>query len=59
MKVEQPLLISARRLVMFYISTKCCEITSNGIKVIEWTRFLYWKLQRGIILQKCTMSDRF
>ena len=27
--------------VMFYISTKFCEIISNGIKVIEWTRFLY------------------
>ena len=29
-----------------------CEIISNGIKVIERTRFLYWKLQRGIIPQK-------
>ena len=27
--------------VMLYISTKFCEITSNGIKVIERTRFLY------------------
>ena len=26
--------------VMLYISTKFCEIISNGIKVIEWTRFL-------------------
>ena len=34
-------LISARRLVMLYISTKFCEIISNGIKVIERTRFLY------------------
>ena len=41
MQVEQPLLISARPLVMLYISTKFCEIISNGIKVIEWTRFLY------------------
>ena len=32
-------LISARRLVMLYISTKFCEIISNGIKVIERTRF--------------------
>ena len=24
-----------------YISTKFREIISNGIKVIEWTRFLY------------------
>ena len=37
MQVEQPLLISACRLVMLYISTKFCEIISNGIKVIEWT----------------------
>ena len=28
-------------LVMLYISTKFCEIILNGIKVIEWTRFLY------------------
>ena len=41
--------ISARRLVMLYISTKFCEIISNGIKVIERTRFIYWKLQKGII----------
>ena len=38
--------------VMLYISTKFCEIISNGINVIEWTRFLYWKLQRGIIPHK-------
>ena len=38
--------------VMLYISTKFCEIISNGIKVIGWTRFLYWKLQRGIIPKK-------
>ena len=50
------LLISARRLVMLYISTKFCEIISNGIKVIERTRFLYGKLQRGIIPQKCRWS---
>ena len=35
------ILISARCLVMLYISNKFCEIISNGIKVIEWTRFLY------------------
>ena len=52
MYVEGQLLISARRLVMLYISTKFCEIISNGIKVIEWTRFLYLKLQRRIIPQK-------
>ena len=34
-------LISACRLVMLYISIKFCEIISNGIKVIERTRFLY------------------
>ena len=45
-------LISARRLVMLYISTKFCEIISNGIKVIERTRFLYRKFQRGIIPPK-------
>ena len=44
--------ISAPRLVMLYISTKFCEIISNGIKVIERTLFLYCKLQRGIIPQK-------
>ena len=46
------LLISAHQLVMLYISTKFCEIISNGIIVIERTRFLYGKLQRGIIPQK-------
>ena len=40
------------RLVMLYICTKVCEIISNGIKVIERTRFLVRKLQRGIIPQK-------
>ena len=46
------LFISSQRLVMLYISTKFCEIIFNGIKVIERTRFLYGKLQRGIIPQK-------
>ena len=41
MQVERLLLISACRLVMLYISTKFCEIISNGIKVIEWTQFLH------------------
>ena len=45
-------LISARRLVMFYICAKFHEIILNGIKVIELTRFLFGKLQRGIIPQK-------
>ena len=33
--------ISAHRLVMLYISTKFYEIISNGIKVVERTRFVY------------------
>ena len=37
---------------MLYISTKFCEIISNGIEVIERTLFRYGKLQRGIIMQK-------
>ena len=32
---------------MLYISTKFCEIISNGIKVIERTRFLYRKNSKG------------
>ena len=52
MLVEWLILISARRLVMLYISTKYCEIISNAIKVIQRTRFLYWKFQRGIIPPK-------
>ena len=50
--MERLLLISACRLVMLCISTKFCEIISNGINVIQRTRFLYGKLQRGIIPQK-------
>ena len=45
-------LISARRLVMLYICAKFHENISNGIKVTERTRFLYEKLQRGVIPQK-------
>ena len=41
MQVERPVLISACRLVMLYISTKFCEIISNGIKVKKRTRFPY------------------
>ena len=37
---------------MFYICAKFHEIVLNGIKVIEQTRFLVRKLQRGIIPQK-------
>ena len=37
---------------MLYICAKFHEINSNGIKIIEWTQFLYGKLQWGIILQK-------
>ena len=43
--------IIARRLVMLYICAKFHEIILTGIKVIERTRFLYRKLQRGIIPQ--------
>ena len=47
--------ISACRMVMLYICAKFHEIILNGIKVIEWTRFLYRKFQRGIIPQNlCT-----
>ena len=46
------LLISAHRLVMHYICAKFHENILTGIKVIERTRFLYGKLQRGIIPQK-------
>ena len=53
---EVTVLILARRPVMLYICTKFCEIIWNDIKVIEWTWFLYWKLPRGIILQKDTIS---
>ena len=50
---------------MLYISTKFCEIISNGIKVIERTRFLYGKLQGnnsaknvgGVnVINLCTLS---
>ena len=50
---------SACRLVMLYICAKFHEIILNGIKIIKQTRFLYGKLQRGIIPQKCRWSDRF
>ena len=46
------LLISARRLVMLYISVKFHEIILNGIKFIGRTRFRYGKLQTGIIPPK-------
>ena len=48
-------LISASCLVMLYICAKLFEIISNGIKVIERTRFLYCKFQRGILPQKCRL----
>ena len=47
MQVEQLLLISARRMIMLYISTKFCEIISNGIKVIEWTTISILKITKG------------
>ena len=53
------LLISARHLVMHYICAKFHEIILNSIKVIEQTRFLYGKLQRGIIPQKMQVEQPF
>ena len=54
------LLISARHLVMLYICAKFHEIILKGIKVIERTRFLYRKLQRGrsgvTVVYLCTSS---
>ena len=47
MQVEQLLLISARRMIMLYISTKFCEIISNGFKVIERTRISILKITKG------------
>ena len=37
---------------MLYVCAKFREIISNGIKVIEWTQFLYEKLQRRLIPPK-------
>ena len=49
--------MSARRLVMIYISTKFCAIILNDIKVIERTLFLYAKNVGGLtILNLCTLS---
>ena len=42
---------------MLYISTMFCDIISNGIKVIERTQFLYWKIQRGIIPPKMQVEQ--
>ena len=47
MEVECQFLVSARCHFMIYISIKFCKIISNGIKVIEQTRFLVRKLQKG------------
>ena len=41
------MLISARRLVMLYISTSFCEIISYGIKVIKQTQFSLLKITKG------------
>ena len=37
---------------MLYICAKFHEIISNGIKVIEWTQFLYSKITKGNISTK-------
>ena len=52
---------------MLYISTKFCEIISNGIKVIERTRFYLLKISKGnnsaknvgvvTVVNLCTSSD--
>ena len=55
-QAKWPSLIFAHHPVMLYICTKFCEIIWNDIKVLEWTWFLYWKLHRGIILQKDIIS---
>ena len=39
----------AHCLMVAYICTKFHENILDGIKVIEWTQFLYEKFQRGII----------
>ena len=41
------LLISACHLAMFYICAKFHEIILKGIKDIERTQFLYWKITKG------------
>ena len=51
------LLISAHCLVMLYICAKFHEIISNSINVIEWTKFLKGKLQRGIIRPKMQVKQ--
>ena len=57
--------ISAHRLVMLYISTKFCEIISNGIKVLDTISIL--KISKGsnsaknvggvTVVNLCTLSD--
>ena len=49
--------VTVVNLVMLYICAKFHEIISNGIKVIEWTQFLYGKLQRGIIPPKMQVEQ--
>ena len=39
--IRKKILNISYRPVVLYISTKSCDIISNGIKVIERTRFLY------------------
>ena len=52
---------------MLYISTKFCEIISNGIKVIERTLFSILKISKGnnsaknvggvMVVNLCMLSD--
>ena len=44
--------------VMLYISTKFCEIISNGIKVIEWTDFYTENYKGKQFCKKCGWSER-
>ena len=46
MQVELPLLISASHLIMLYISTKFCEIISNGSYRVDTISIL--KIKKGI-----------
>ena len=53
------ILYSTSRLMLLYICTKFNENILDGIKVIEQTRFLLEKFQRGTISQKGQSSIEF
>ena len=66
--MEQLLLISASLLIMLYISTKFCEIISNGIKSYRVDRISILKITKGnnsaknvdglTVVNLCTSSGR-